>query len=413
MIIRNMKTKHLFLIALAFIGVLACKQAGESASAPQVPVRQIMFQKLFPLTYALETQAKDVVTADASMASVSTRKYNALLAEEDAAQAPELSKLDEEDIFEIGCQLGHLSPMLKDVIAGLRASGKYGFLKEVSDSEFVASAWDHDARAMNHIIDVYALGEKPRYAAIDSIDFKIGGNEIKYVRSDVRYNTLLAAKDQPFYSLALETVLDWLDANGRTEPADFEPMAGGINKAAYTALRSVAWDKYPYSVILVLGAGPSKEGVNISAQSRMRARYAAMLYNEGKAPVIVVSGGRVHPFKTPYSEAEEMKTYLMETWGIPESAIIAEPHARHTTTNIRNTVRIMMEQGIPMEKPGLITSGSSHIDYASGDYFQELCKKEMWQVPFKLGYRLSPRVVEFYPQPCASIIATLEDPLDP
>lgn len=404
-----MKAK-LLIAMLASLFCIACSSPKQEIQYGQ---REILFQKLFPFTYALETEAKDIIAGDASLAGIGTKKYEALLAEEDASLSPELAKISEEEASVVGERLADLAPQMKKIIDNLRASGKYNYWEALPDGDFIKEIWRADAKAMNKIIDVYALGVKPRYAGIDSIDFKTNGGEIRYVRSDVRYNVLQVAKGRPFYTVTLETALDWLDANDRSEAADFEPMAEGINKASYAAIKTVNWDNYPYSVILVLGSGPEKSGQPISAQSRLRAQYAAQMYKEGKAPFIVVSGGRVHPFKTPYSEAEQMKKYLMEIWSVPESAIIAEPHARHTTTNIRNTVRIMLEQGIPMDKKGLITSGSSHIDYVCGDYFQGVCTREMWIMPFTKGDRLNPRTTEFLPHPSAAFVNTLEDPLDP
>lgn len=118
---------------------------------------------------------------------------------------------------------------------------------------------------------------------------------------------------------------EFLQAAWRLDAADFEPMESGINRKAYEAIPGTNWDKYPYSVILVLGCGPERQGEAISPQSRMRALYAVQLYKKGLAPFLVVSGGRVHPFKTSYSEAFEMKKYMMENCGIPEEAIIADP----------------------------------------------------------------------------------------
>jgi uncharacterized SAM-binding protein YcdF (DUF218 family) len=54
-------------------------------------------------------------------------------------------------------------------------------------------------------------------------------------------------------------------------------------------------------------------------------------YKEGVAPFIVVTGGKVYPFKTRNVEAYHMKQYLINEFEIPEDQIIIEPHARHTT----------------------------------------------------------------------------------
>ena len=62
----------------------------------------------------------------------------------------------------------------------------------------------------------------------------------------------------------------------------------------------------------MLGAGPEEPNVSISPEGKLRSAYAAMMYRQHQAPFIIVSGGRVHPYHTPYNEAFEMKKYLME-----------------------------------------------------------------------------------------------------
>ena len=373
--------------------------------------RDIVFRKNYPLTYMLE-QNPSLIQADSLLHALALQKYEALSAAADNLEAVEVSRFSEEEIQSSARRLGQLSGALEGLVRQLKEQGCYSVYNELPDEDFLWSAWVQDANAMNHVLDIHALGQTPRYAAIDGITSSPDGAEMAYVRGLARTNVLAAAKDGPFYSLTLESALAWLDANGRFEAADYEPMESGINQKAYKAIGKTRWADYPYSVILVLGCGPEREGEAISAQSRLRAWYGAQLFKEGKAPFIVVSGGRVHPFKTPYSEAAEMKKYLLEVCGIPEEAIIAEPHARHTTTNIRNTARIMLRQGIPMDKPGIITSGEEHIDYVTGPGFLNTCRREMLTLPFTLGTRLNAREVEFYPLSVAAQVAPL-DPLDP
>ena len=52
---------------------------------------------------------------------------------------------------------------------------------------------------------------------------------------------------------------------------------------------------------------------------------------KAKPHFLCVSGGFVHPIRTRFSEAIEMKHDLMTRFGIPANAIIVDPHARHTT----------------------------------------------------------------------------------
>ena len=52
----------------------------------------------------------------------------------------------------------------------------------------------------------------------------------------------------------------------------------------------------------------------------------------------------------------EMKKYLMNHLKVPENAIIMEPHARHTTTNLRNGARLIYRYGIPFDKAALTST---------------------------------------------------------
>ena len=189
-------------------------------------------------------------------------------------------------------------------------------------------------------------------------------------------------------------------------------MGENINEISYAAVRRARWNDYKYSAILVLGSGPQVEGETISPKCRVRCAYAAELYLRGLAPFIILSGGRAHPAMTSISEAEEMKLYLMDNYGIPEKALIAEPHARHTTTNLRNAARIMIGSGFPTDKPALITSTSDQLDSVQSDKFESRCIKEMFVYPIRLGQRTGNFTLEFWPLPCASQVNPL-DPLDP
>lgn len=397
----------------AVVSIVAGVLMLASCAQPQVAQspRDVVFRKNYPLTYALE-QNPSQVQEDSVLKALALQKYNALAGAGDSMEAVEMCRFTEEEMEFSAHRLGELAGNLSALVKELKAQGCYSIFNDLPDEDFLWSAWVQDAMGMNHVLDVHALGKTPQYAQIDGITSPPDGAEMAFVRSLAWTNVLAAAKDRPFYAVTLESALAWLDANGRFEAADFESLEAGINQKAYRAIGKTRWAQYPYSVILVLGCGPEREGEAISAQSRLRAWYGAKLYKEGKAPFIVVSGGRVHPFKTPYSEAAEMKQYLMEVCGIPEQAIIAEPHARHTTTNIRNTARILLRQGIPLDKPGIITSGEEHINYVTGPGFLQTCREQMLTLPFTLGTRLSAREVEFYPLPIAAQVAP-QDPLDP
>ena len=142
----------------------------------------------------------------------------------------------------------------------------------------------------------------------------------------------------------------------------------------------------------------------------LRCKSAARQYFAGKAPFVVVSGGSVHPYKTKYNEAIEMKKYMISTLHLPESAVIIEPHARHTTTNIRNDVRLVFRYGMPISKPGLIVTDKSQNDGITN--MDKRCLKELGYVPYKLGKRLSETALEFYPV-ITSLQIDADEPMDP
>lgn len=195
------------------------------------------------------------------------------------------------------------------------------------------------------------------------------------------------------------------------QAVDFEPMTETVNKEAFNRVKTIKWDAYPYSVILVPGAGPEDPKVALSAEGMLRCRLAAIQYKKGVAPFIVVSGGKVHPYKTIYSEALEMKKFLIEKLNIPENVTIMEPHARHTTTNMRNCVRLIFRYGMPIEKPCIstTTAGQSMMITTT---LAARCQKELNEVPFKAGKRLSETEAEFIPVIDALHINPAE-PLDP
>ena len=106
-----------------------------------------------------------------------------------------------------------------------------------------------------------------------------------------------------------------------------------------------------------------------------------------------------------------MKKYLLEKLHIPENAILIEPHARHTTTNMRNTVRMMYRYGMPFGKPGITctTRGQSNM---IGNTLIARSLKELNEAPYKNGMRLSETEIEFFPLIEALHINPME-PMDP
>lgn len=299
-------------------------------------------------------------------------------------------------------------------------SGTYILFKNLSDRELLVKAWEQDANGINYTISIYAEGNKPNYPDIDSISFKrknpLDSNAYSLGYLSLLYNSasVVSAESNTnslFFYPSLTAALLFIEMNEREQAADFEPMEKGENKASFEKIKPVKWNDYKYSVILVPGAGPEERDVALSAEGMLRCRLAALQYAKGVAPFIVASGGKVHPYKTKFCEATEMKKYLMEKLHIPENAIIIDPHARHTTTNMRNTARIIYRYGIPFSKPGITCTTKFQSQYITTT-LAERCKKELNEVPYKNGKRLSETEVEFYPLIEALQINPTE-PLDP
>ncbi|RFS22824.1 YdcF family protein [Chitinophaga silvatica] len=300
-----------------------------------------------------------------------------------------------------------LDKLIKD---HLIPSGCYILYADLPAKEMLVKAWEQEARAVNHTIAVYVNGEKPNYPNIDSISFNVRKKSYSEL---VAVNLQLARSTQHplFFTSSMQFALEALELNGRKEAADYEPMTTTVNKAAIAKVANTSWSKYPYSVILVPGEGPEDNITALSAGGMLRCRLAANQYNKGMAPFIVVSGGRVHPYRTKYSEAFEMKEFLINELHIPESAIIMEPHARHTTTNMRNCVRLLFRYGMPLDKPALTVTIPSQSFYIS-ETLLERCKKELGYYPYKNGKRLSSTEMEFYPD-ILSLQLDNDEPLDP
>ena len=325
-------------------------------------------------------------------------------------------KFSQEEINTIGSRLVQLyqpeNALGKLVSLHLMPSGCYALFQGLTPKEILQKAWEQDAMGVNFSIGVYAEGQKPNYPLIDSVSFNT--HDARY--AGLLYNCAYLLQKQEagkkaFYQIPFNASLLFLELNEREQAADFEPMTATENKAAFDKVKTINWNSFPYSVISVPGAGPDIPTIALSAEGMIRCRLAAVQYTKGLAPFIIVSGGKVHPYKTKFCEALEMKHYLVNQLHIPASAIIIDPHARHTTTNMRNTARLIFRYGMPFSKPGIscTTRGQSSMIAVT---LLERCIKELKLAPYKNGNRLSETEMEFYPLIEALHINPTE-PIDP
>lgn len=290
----------------------------------------------------------------------------------------------------------------------LLPSGAFMRYASLPEEKILAQRWREEAYGLNYVLTAYTRNIGLRYPRIDSAAFYVRSEE--YTRAVKQlWAQEWEHKDASalFFSPVLRFAMGLLALNKKDHAARHEPLST-LNQQAYQQLSKTQWANYPYSAILVLGAGPSGNEP-ISLACKERCRTGAAIFKENKAPFIIVSGGYVHPFNTPYSEAIEMKKFLIDSCNIPETAVIAEPHARHTTTNIRNANRIMFRNGFPTNKKVLCTSSKAHITYVTSIFFAKVCDKDLRYNPYKHVKRVDDVSAEY--EPAAESLH--EDPMDP
>jgi DUF218 domain len=275
----------------------------------------------------------------------------------------------------------------------LRPSGMFHLHIASPDAQLLQSAWSDTVDGLHQVFDSYARSLPPA--------------ELDAIASDI-----LAAYPDPmlFFEPLIEVVLAAMDYYGRDEAGRYEPMQEGENQKAFESIPLIDWDAYRFSTIIVPGLGPETE-IPLHPGGRFRCNLAARRFNAGLAPLIVFSGGHVHPDQTRYSEAIEMKKYLMQSHGIPEEAILVDPHARHTTTNLRDVSRLIFRYGIPPDKPALITTDpfqNFYIDFL----LTGRCLDELGYLPWRKVTRLALYDSCLMPAP-TSLYADPRDPLDP
>lgn len=282
-----------------------------------------------------------------------------------------------------------------------------------SSRKEVAEAVRRELAGLNAILDVYGEGSPPRYAAIDGPHGAKGSDRLQ---DDLDIALMMSHldRDEPYAALdrSIGLAVSLIDANDRLDAIAFEPISAGLNAAAFARASGVLWGRFPYSSIIVLGSGPDDLSMPLSARGKLRLKAAARRYFGGDAPFVIVSGGAVHPRGTRTVEAVEMRRALIERFGVPADAVIIEPYARHTTTNLRNASRLLFSLHAPEEMDALIVSSPEQIDTVEGEDFADRNQSELGYQPGKIGKRVSPFAIAFRPS-LESMRVDPSDPLDP
>ena len=199
--------------------------------------------------------------------------------------------------------------------------------------------------------------------------------------------------------------------NDRDEAGRLEPLSAGENATASAYARTLDWRRWPYPALLIPGRSPELPDDALSPEAKQKMRLAKRRFDQGLAPLIVVSGGYVNPAHTRFAEALEMKRRLLAL-GVPERAVVVDPFARHTTTNLRNTARLLLELGAPLDRPVLVTTTANQSRYIEDAGFNARCRRELKYDCFRDLKRLT-NFDTALRLPTVSTQRSADDPLDP
>lgn len=369
---------------------------GESVSIPFTRTASIQDKNFYVLSLLESSgEARRILSADPLLQAILKEKRS----------QPRLSTKEIAQVAALFDSLYQTSLEIRRLVDGpLAASGDYQ-LSGKNRASLLSNAWKNAAEGLDHLIDVYTGVTPPVFPDIDS-PFEDPASD--HYRSLVRLAMKTAADGLPgkplFFEPSLQFGLALLDLNGFDNAVRLEPLATGENRAAIEHASTVQWKDYPYSAIVVPGAA--------LPMRRLRVALAAKRYQQGLAPFLIVSGGAVRPARTTVIEAIEMKHQLMEEFGIPESAILVDPHARHTTTNLRNAAREIFRYGFPTDKEMLVTTDPDHSQTIEAEAFQERCRKELGYSPVTVKRRVSEFDLAVTPA-IESLQINPLDPLDP
>jgi hypothetical protein len=409
---------RLFLAAAIFI--LPHPAIAQAVTKP-LPLHATLQDKDFYLLSTLQDDSgvRALLTADKALGQVSAERQQFLTQALRTCKGNAVCTLrslvwTDEEIRIVSFALPRIyqdnSSMRELVDKKLRPSGAYVLYQKQSGEALLVNAWEVCARGLNNIISVYGQGVAPRYPQIDSISFDVNSADFQQrIASLATQISAEASTPETFFDPSLKAALQLLALNHRDEAGRLEPMEATVNEAAVKAIPSTPWKNYSYSVIVVPGDGPGDPNTALSDDGRRRTALAAEAYHADKAPFILVSGGYVHPSQTRFSEAMEMKKALLEDYHVPEAAILVDPHARHTTTNMRNAAREIYRYNMPMNKPALVVSDGAQIGYIAGQPFADRCLKELGYVPYRIVNRPSDTSLVFLP----TAESLQQDPLDP
>ncbi|MBW4573773.1 MAG: YdcF family protein [Aphanothece sp. CMT-3BRIN-NPC111] len=144
-------------------------------------------------------------------------------------------------------------------------------------------------------------------------------------------------------------------------------LLGSNGWVSQDLVRSLEWQNIPPAelplsdAIVVLGgatksAFPPRPGVDLSEEGD-RVLYGAQLYRQGKAPWVIASGGRINWRGSGPPESQDMAG-ILETMGVPKSAILQDPSSFNTYENAINVREILKANNL---RQVLLVTSAMHM----------------------------------------------------
>jgi hypothetical protein len=269
-----------------------------------------------------------------------------------------------------------------------------------------------EIEGVNAIVRTYGLGQVSPYPQIDGAGM-IDPQELQ-ARLQAADWLSRTARDKSVQALdpSIDYALALLDTSDRIDAIGYEPLTSGANAPAMARAKTLDWTRYRFSAIILTGVGPEVDGMPLSPYGKYHLRLAASRFAQGDIPFIIVTGGRAHPRATRFVEAEEMRRALIDRYDVPANAIVIEPYARHTTTNLRNAARLLIAMGAPLDDDALIVCNPQQSAMIESVQFTKRNADELGYQPGQIGRRFSPTEITFRPSPMSARIDP-RDPLDP
>lgn len=131
----------------------------------------------------------------------------------------------------------------------------------------------------------------------------------------------------------------WLVTLGLTAFLAATLLGGSLVVAIYLAARSN--QVLPVDAIVVMGAAQFNGRPSAVLKARLDRTFE--VWEEGIAPVIIVTGGKIPGDN--FTESEASRDYLVDL-GVPEDAILLENEGRTTQSSLQRTAQIARDNGI-------------------------------------------------------------------